>query len=1186
MARLKSTDSFCVARALLLAFGLFAACNVLAAVNWPLETLRTPPRTFDASQHSTNGVRALFYEGLPYRGKPTRVFAYLGLPEHAPDERVPAMVLVHGGGGSAFLRWVKFWNSRGYAAISMDTCGKISGNTKGNEQFGHYPYQWSGPAGWGGFATVNDPDEDHWMYHAVAAVVRANSLVRSLPDVDPDRVGLTGVSWGGIITCTAASIDDRFRFAAPVYGCGANFTLAPAWQENCGILGWENVDTWRSKWDPINYLPQCTVPIHWLDGTNDPWFALPAIERCREAMRCESGATFRVRMVHTHGRVSEEADEIVALAGRYLRGGPALPQIVGMRRDGGCVSASLAADDKMPAVRAVLDYTLDPPDRDGLWYSRKWASAPAEIADGKVTAKLPDGAKAYYLNVETKDGVRTSSHVVSGVEERPFAGARWLWPEALDGATNVVVEFVREFSSLAETPVSLAIAADTVYRAELNGRLVHAGRFPDTPPKRFYDVLPAGTVVKGDNVLKISLYVQGANSFQHIPGDPGLMFALFGGGVHVKSDTAVKWRKSSKAVSKGVGKVTNQLGFSFEYDAALEDPPWRNVCEGDASRGESEFIIGPRPVPPAEIRPAVEAHVVAQGGLDGSPLADDPAAGMDAARMTPMLADAFFSKDGLSVRQSAFADGFYIIADLGREETGHFCMDIDTDEGVVVDIGHAEHMENGRIRTKIGNRGFAGRYRARNGRQSFCRWEKRMGGRFVQLHVRGVKTHFKIHCISVLPVELPLVELPAPRDLGDVERRIWDVSVRTLRLCMHEHYEDCPWREQALYANDARNQMLSGYYAFDDSNNMPELSIALMSRGIRDDDWLEMCMPAKIPITIPSFTFSWILSVDDHLKHRRDRGFTRAMMPTVRRVLNRRLREMRDGLLPNPDGKRYWHFYEWSEDMDGYDAKGMVDSACGGRFDAPLNLLFALALEAGARCDDAVGDKSHARAWRAAAVRIRAAIRQRFWNGEKCQMETRFGANLKPSELVQSLALLADAVPPEGRARVATRLAVGSGWTETTLSQSLYKFEALAAFGGEPSRSILSKMECDWGAMLEKGATSFWEMREGASAFGGAGSLCHGWSAIPVYVYGAHPELRKGKVVETGSVVESGGGVQSVEKMASERLGTLAVEFTREWTPKEIRETGERCRAHGIKFRLDEPFDRRTGQGNLRITAT
>ncbi|MBR2838823.1 MAG: family 78 glycoside hydrolase catalytic domain, partial [Kiritimatiellae bacterium] len=1166
------------ARIVVFAFAVAWAAAAQSAAQWPMELLKTPPQVFEAPQYATNGVRALFYEGLPYKGRATRVFAYLGVPEHAAGERVPAMVLVHGGGGSAFIRWVKFWNSKGYAAISMDTCGKVSGNAKGGEQRGHFPHEWSGPAGWGGFATVNDLDEDHWMYHAVAAVVRANSLVRSLRDVDPERVGLTGVSWGGIITCTAASIDGRFRFAAPVYGCGANFTLAPAWQENCGHIGQRNVPKWRSKWDPISYLPQCAVPIHWLDGTNDPWFALPAIERCREAMSCKSGATFRIRMVHTHGRVSEEAGEIVALADGHLRGGPALPQFGEVRRDGRMAVATFSADGRLPPVRACLDYTLDPPDRVGLWFSRKWASAPATIGNGEVSARLPDGAKAWYLNLETKEGLRTSSHVVAGIEERPLATAKWLWPKALGCATNVVVDFVREFSSGVEAPVKLAIAADTVYRAELNGRLVGTGRFPDTPPQRYYDVIPAGNVAKGRNVLKVSLYVQGIDSFQHIPGDPGLMFSLFGDGVSVVSDASVKWRKSAKALSEGVRRVTNQLGFSFEYDAAAKDAPWHGLAQSDASRGEGYFILNSRPVPCVGVQKPVEEQIVAQGVLDSSPTPEDPAAGMDATHLTAVPTDKFFMADGRSVLGAHFPSGFYVVVDLGREETGFLEMDIDTDEGTVVDVGHAEHMESGRVRVKIGPRGFAGRYRARGGRQRFVRWEKRMAGRFVQIHVRGARTHFKLYRLSVSPVELPLAEQTPPKDLNALQRRIWDVSARTLRLCMHEHYEDCPWREQALYANDARNQMLSGYYAFGKENRMPELSIALLSRGIGDDDWLELCMPARIAITIPSFTFCWVLSVDDHLRHRRDIAFTRSMMPTIRRILTRRIEELEDGLLPNPSGERYWHFYEWSNDMYGYDSAGQVDHAGDGHFDAPLNLLFVMALEAGARCGDAVGDRWRAGLWRDAAARVRTSVRRRLWDVDKNEMATRLGAGLKPSELVQSLALLADAVPPEARLGVANRLASGSDWTETTLSQSLYKFEALAAFGGEPAKSVLPKMEGDWSAMLEKGATSFWEMREGAAAFRDAGSLCHGWSALPIYIYGAHPELRKGNAVETGSVVESGAGVASVETLAAERLGGLAVEFKREWTPEEVRATGERCRALGMKFRLDELFDRRSGR--------
>ena len=36
--------------------------------------------------------------------------------------------------------------------------------------------------------------------------------------------------------------------------------------------------------------------------------------------------------------------------------------------------------------------------------------------------------------------------------------------------------------------------------------------------------------------------------------------------------------------------------------------------------------------------------------------------------------------------------------------------------------------------------------------------------------------------------------------------------------------------------------------------------------------------------------------------------------------------------------------------------------------------------------------------------------------------------------------------------------------------------------------------------MLLSGATSFWETEKGEEDFDGAGSLCHGWSAVACYV--------------------------------------------------------------------------------------
>ena len=48
------------------------------------------------------------------------MFAWCGLPAAAAGTKSPAMVLVHGGGGTAFEHWVRLWNDRGYAAIAMD----------------------------------------------------------------------------------------------------------------------------------------------------------------------------------------------------------------------------------------------------------------------------------------------------------------------------------------------------------------------------------------------------------------------------------------------------------------------------------------------------------------------------------------------------------------------------------------------------------------------------------------------------------------------------------------------------------------------------------------------------------------------------------------------------------------------------------------------------------------------------------------------------------------------------------------------------------------------------------------------------------------------------------------------------------------------------------------------------------
>ena len=51
------------------------------------------------------------------------------------------------------------------------------------------------------------------------------------------------------------------------------------------------------------------------------------------------------------------------------------------------------------------------------------------------------------------------------------------------------------------------------------------------------------------------------------------------------------------------------------------------------------------------------------------------------------------------------------------------------------------------------------------------------------------------------------------------------------------------------------------------------------------------------------------------------------------------------------------------------------------------------------------------------------------------------------------------------------------------------------------ARFVFDTIADQFGSMLYKNATTFWETIVGAYDFDRAGSLCHGWSAIPVYFY-------------------------------------------------------------------------------------
>jgi len=365
---------------------------------WKLETLKkTPAATWG---EPSEGICEVYYEGEPLAGKPTRVFAYYARPKEGKGP-FPAMVLVHGGGGTAFREWTELWAKRGYCALAMDLAGCGPNRKK-------LPDGGPGQDAHAKFDKLKEAEIDQmWTYHAVAAVIRGHSLLASREEVDAARIGITGISWGGYLTCIVAGIDDRLKVAVPVYGCGF-LNEDSVWEERGQFaqLGPEVTRQWIQNFDPSQYLPGVRCPILFVNGTNDGAYYLGSYRKSYRLVPGEKTLRIQSPMPHSHPD-GWAPKEIGLFTDSVLRGGKPLARLSPLTIGEGRAKARFTAE--VPIVKAWLHYTTDT----GPWKKRRWERVDATIGSGTVSAPLPTQRPLVcFLNaLDERDAMVSTEHV-------------------------------------------------------------------------------------------------------------------------------------------------------------------------------------------------------------------------------------------------------------------------------------------------------------------------------------------------------------------------------------------------------------------------------------------------------------------------------------------------------------------------------------------------------------------------------------------------------------------------------------------------------------------------------------------------------------------------------------------------------------------------------------------------------
>ena len=314
-------------------------------------------------------------------------------------------------------------------------------------------------------------------------------------------------------------------------------------------------------------------------------------------------------------------------------------------------------------------------------------------------------------------------------------------------------------------------------------------------------------------------------------------------------------------------------------------------------------------------------------------------------------------------------------------------------------------------------------------------------------------------------------------------QQILDVGWRTARLCAHESYMDCPYYEQLQYAGDTRIQALVSLYTTGDPRLMKN-AISLLNDSRTAEGTTMSRAPTRQQQYIPPFSLWWVGMVHDYYMYVDDPEFVREMLPGVRAVLGFFARRQKPngslGVLP------WWNYVDWTTEW----RSGVPPRESDGS-SAPLDLQLLLAYDWAAHLEDSLGSRATAAEYRAAAARLRTAIRSLYWDaGRRLFADT--PTHGQYSQHSNVLAVLAGASTGAEARDLINRVIADSTLTLCSYYFRHYLHAAVNLVGeGDRYLDLLG----EWHAMLGRGLTTFAERNEQPG--NPSRSDCHAWSSSP-----------------------------------------------------------------------------------------
>lgn len=395
--------------------------------------------------------------------------------------------------------------------------------------------------------------------------------------------------------------------------------------------------------------------------------------------------------------------------------------------------------------------------------------------------------------------------------------------------------------------------------------------------------------------------------------------------------------------------------------------------------------------------------------------------------------------------------------------------------------------------------------------------------RFVRLHIETAEEEMTIHGLDYEETGYPLEVATSVKTSDESLIPIWEISERTLRRCMHETYEDCPFYEQLQYIMDARTQILYTYSISAD-DRLARKCMDDLRRSQRYDGVLNCSYPNCNTNVIPGFSIYYILMVYDHMMYFGDRNLVAEHMPAIDQILHYFERHLTvEGYVEKVGGinmeSRFWSFIDWAKEWN--DTSGMPTAGLKG----PLTmetLLYIYGLQHAGYLADFLGRGEEARLYRKRAEKAQEAV-LKYCVGNNGMLQDGPGIE-EYSQHCQVFSILTDTVDPELGKKNLLRTIEEPGYTQCTVAMRFYLFRALEKTG---LYAYTEKYWDTWRNMVKMHCTTCVE----SEAY--ARSECHGWGSLILYelpsitlgVRPAAPGYKKVRIAPVPGYIKNASGI-------------------------------------------------------------